>query len=232
METVGATELSSGTKDLAEQEEEEQGAGRHNTGERAMDWLRQLFSRSRRRPDALSLSILNRVPLDILVYIMDYLSSESAVAFSLSCMHLKFLLGTRHFSKLTSEDTLALLNLLAIDLPDHIVCFPCKRLHNMENLHRYNSSTYSAGSTKWHLYASLPFPACVTKDRRDRTFVLTDLFGSTACKMAIKRYQGSDCTELLKLMSSKATKTNVVGNYVRQFKEECRVIRGCLMHRL
>ena len=80
------------------------------------------------RPNALSDSVLNRVPLDILVYIMDYLPSVSAVAFSVSCMHLKCSLGTGHFAKVSSsgEDTFALLALLAIDLPDHIVCFFAK----------------------------------------------------------------------------------------------------------
>jgi hypothetical protein len=201
-----------------------------------MDYLRRLLSRSRerQRPAALSTSILNKVPVDILLQIMDYLPSESAVAFSLSCMYLKCLLGTQHFLRVTSstEDTLALLNLLALDLPNHVVCSACKRLHNMQNLRRYNSATYSAGSTTYQ-YDSLRFPACVSQDRNNNTCAITNLFGATAFKMAIKRYhQQPECTELLKIMSSKATKTIEIRDYVRQFREECRVVQGCLMHRL
>jgi hypothetical protein len=165
---------------------------------------------------------------------MDYLPSESAVAFSLSCMHLKCLLGTQHFLKVTSstKDTLALLNLLALDLPNHVVCSACKRLHNMENLRKYNGATYSAGSTSYQ-YASLRLSACVSHDRENNTYAITNLFGTTAFKMAIKRYhQHPECTELLKIMSSKAAKTMEMGEYVRQYREECRVVQGCLMHRL
>jgi hypothetical protein len=87
-----------------------------------MDYLRRLLSRSRRRPAALLSSILNRVPLEILVYMMDFLP-KSAVASSLSCMQLKCLLGTQHFLKVASsaKNTLALLGLLALDLPNQVV---------------------------------------------------------------------------------------------------------------
>jgi hypothetical protein len=123
-----------------------------------MDYLRRLLSLSRRRLAALSSSILNKVPLELLLYIIDFLLSESAVAFSLSYMHLKCLLGTQHFLKVasSSKDTLALLDLLALDLPNQVVCSPCQRLHNMENLRRYNSATYSAGSTCYN-YECLRF---------------------------------------------------------------------------
>jgi len=201
-----------------------------------MDYLRGLLSleRERQRPAALSSSILNKAPVDILLYIMDYLPSESAVAFSLSCMHLKCLLGTQHFLRVTSstKDTLALLNLLALDLPNHVVCSACKRLHNMQNLRRYNSATYSAGSTTYQ-YDSLRFPACVSQDRNNNTHAISNLFGTTAFKMAIKRYhQQPECTKLLKFMSSKAVKIMETGDYIRQFREECRVFQGCLLHRL
>jgi hypothetical protein len=194
----------------------------------------QVFSKSTTKssPNALSNSVLNRVPLDILVYIMDYLPSVSAVAFSLSCMHLKHSLGTDHFAKVSSsdEDTIALLTLLAMDLPDHIVCFPCKRLHSIKNFDRYNSSTYS---TTWRLHTSLSLPACVIQDQRNKTFVLTNRFGATGFKMAIKRYhQQTNCADVLKMMSSKETTTTVVGNYVRQFREEFRVVQGRLMQRI
>lgn len=127
-----------------------------------------------------------------------------------SCMHLKCLLGTRHFSELTSstEDTIALLSLLALDVPDHVVCSPCKRLHSMKNLRRYNSCTA-------YQYADLPFPACVTEDRNNRTSAVAQLFGATAFKMAVKIYHQQPAnTQLLNIMSSKAAKTVTTGNYV------------------
>jgi hypothetical protein len=135
--------------------------------------------------------------------IMDFLPPESAVAFSLSCMHLKCLLGTQHFSKVTSStrDTLALLNLLAINLPNHVVCPTCESLHNMENLSRYNKGTNYARSTTCFL-------DCVSHGRENNTHAVTDLFSTAAFKMAMKRYhQQPECTKLLKIMSSEAIET-------------------------
>jgi hypothetical protein len=154
-----------------------------------MDYLRRLLSRSWRRPAALSSSILNEVLLDILLCIMDFLPSESAVAFSLSWMHLKCLLGTQHFLKVasSSKDNLALLDLLALDLPNHVVCSTCRRLHNMENLGRYNMTTYISSHTCYHCN-SLCFPACVSRHQSSNASEITSLFGTTAFKMVIKRY--------------------------------------------
>ena len=201
-----------------------------------MEYFQKLFSRfrTRQRPAALSSSILNGVPLDILVCIMDYLPTESAVAFSLTCNHLKHLLGTRYFLKLNSstKDTLALLHLLALDLPNHIACSPCGRLHSMENLLRYCSVTYTADS-RIHKYDSLHLPVCVSKHRYSNVYAVTELFGTTAFTMVIKRYhQQPDCRKLLEVISSKAAKTVVREDYVRQYREECRIVQGRLMHRL
>ncbi len=107
-----------------------------------------------------------------------------------------------------------------------------RQLHKMENLQRYNSATYYAGSTI-RQYDSLRLPACVAKGRSDDISRITDLFGMTAFKMAIKRYhQQPDCAKLSSIMSKKAVQTVENGGYVRQSREECRVIHGRLMHRL
>jgi hypothetical protein len=201
-----------------------------------MDYLQKLFSHSRKRqrPAALLSSILNRVPLDILVCIIEYLLPESAVAFSLTCKHLKYLLGTRYIKKVNSstKDTLALLNLLALDLPNHIVCSPCGRLHSMENLLRYNRATYSADSTI-RKYNSLRLPPCISEDWNSNISAVTELFGTAAFKMVIKRYhQQPECIKLLEIISSKAAKIITTEDYVWQYREDCRVARGCLMHRL
>jgi len=165
--------------------------GLHEDKTEPMDYLRSLLSnrRQRQKPAALPSSALNNIPLDILLCITDYLPPESAVAFFLSCSQFKHLLGTEKFSKLASstKNTFALLDLLAIDLPNCIMCVPCRRLHKMENLQRNNSATYCAGSTIRQC-DSLRLPARVAKDRSDDTSRIHELFGMTAFKMAIKRY--------------------------------------------
>ncbi|KAJ8061537.1 hypothetical protein OCU04_009350 [Sclerotinia nivalis] len=207
-----------------------------------MDFLQKLvfFFRKRQRPvefsrpAALSSSILEKVPVEILSDIMDFLPLESAVAFSLSCMHLKRLLGTRHFSRISSstEETLALLNLLALDLPDQVVCSVCRRLHHMQNLRRYNCMTYGTSRTTDE-YTSLRFPACVSQDRKNETWIITGLFGETAVNMALKRcHQNPESTELLNIMSRRKARIINWGKYLRQYREECRIVQGHLMHKL
>ncbi|KAE8444103.1 hypothetical protein EG329_000885 [Mollisiaceae sp. DMI_Dod_QoI] len=124
-----------------------------------MEYLRELFARWRKpqRPAESTPPILNRVSLDILLRILDYLPPESAVALALTCKPLKRLLGTRYFQKVRSSGkaTIALLELLA--LPNDIACSPCKRLHSMENMLLYNGATYSAGS-RIRKYDSLRLP--------------------------------------------------------------------------
>ncbi|CAD6451557.1 575066a2-9553-4fd4-8098-3bb20c4bccac [Sclerotinia trifoliorum] len=186
------------------------------------------------KPAALSFSILKNVPVEILSDIMDFLPLESAVAFSLSCMHLGRLLGTQHFSRISTsaEGTLALLNLLALDLPDQVVCSVCKRLHHMQNLLRYNCITYGTCSTT-RAYTSLRFPACVTRDRDNETWIITERFGETAVNMVLKRYhQNPEDRELLKFMSHHKAKITNWGKYLRQWREECRIVQGHLVHRV
>jgi hypothetical protein len=111
------------------------------------------------------------------------------------------------------------------------VCVPCRWLHKMENLQRYNSTTYSVGSTI-RQYNSLRLLTYMTKDRNDDTGRINDSFGAAAFKMAIKRHQQPGCTRLLSIISNQVAQTVEHGAYVRQSREECRVIREHLMHRL
>jgi len=202
-----------------------------------MNHLQRLFFcfRERQRPNALSLSLLARIPLDVLLCIIDrlLLIPESAVAFSLTCRHFKNLLGPRCCQKLGSsnKNTQALLDLLALDLPNFVACSPCKRLHSMENIDRYNSANYGSGTTIREFH-SLRTPACVNQDMDNCTSNISLLFGSTAFKMAMKRYhQQPQCTKLLDIMSNKEAKTKVREYYVWQCIEECRIIQGRLFHR-
>jgi hypothetical protein len=162
---------------------------------------------------------------------MVLLAPESAMVFTLSCLHLKRLFGTHHFLKLNSKDTIV--ELLPVDLPNYITCHACRRLHDMEDLQKYNSVTYGSSSRTWYLYADLPFLCCVSQDMKNNTFYIFRWFGTTACKMVIKRHhQRQECKELLKMISSKAAMMSVDGEYARQFREERRVVRGNLMHQL
>jgi hypothetical protein len=91
----------------------ELGLSEDRTG--SMDYLQSVLSYRRQwqKPDALLSPTLSSISLEILLCITDYLPPKSAVAFSLSCSHLKRLLSPQQFSKLASstEHKLVLLNL-------------------------------------------------------------------------------------------------------------------------
>lgn len=197
-----------------------------------MNYLRRLFRRSRapQKPVALPSSSIQSLPVEILLCILDLLPPASAVAFSLSCHQLKNIFGTRNSINLalSTEDTLALLELLARGLPNQIVCAPCKRLHAMENMYRYNSASYTC-DRRTAQYASMRLPACVSRDR-DGNGNISELFGTAAFKMAMKRYhQEPECTELLEMMSTRKVLSRESNSYAWQFREECCIIQGHLM---
>lgn len=104
---------------------------KHDAGDSArnrMDLFRSVFFRlwGPQKPHGFSSSTLSKVSQEILIYIMDYLHPESAVALSLACKHLLYSLGTRHFAKMcSSTHKLAVLELLAIDLQDQVACSAC-----------------------------------------------------------------------------------------------------------
>ncbi|CAG8974948.1 hypothetical protein HYALB_00007625 [Hymenoscyphus albidus] len=90
---------------------------------------------NRYRPLALSTSPLSIFPSDILHEILSHLPTSSAVAFSISCMHFKRLLGNTYIPKLSKSPTekISLLHLLEKELANHIVCEVCKKLHNLKD---------------------------------------------------------------------------------------------------
>lgn len=103
----------------------------------------------------------------------------------------------------------------------------------MKNLRKYNAVTYGASPKKDYK----PFPACISSDDWMRSWStrigLTRRFGETAFKMAVKRWHhDSACTALVEQMSSKRAEFVEVGNFFGLVKEDCKVLRGNLMHRL
>ena len=109
---------------------------------------------------ALEMSILGRLPPELLLCIADVLPPIAGICFALTCsplyqqfrsqFHLDDHPGdgvTAHYSWQQS-DTNTLLELLERDLPDHVVCHSCAKLHAMSSAesfahyHRQSYSTY------------------------------------------------------------------------------------------
>lgn len=85
---------------------------------------------------------LFNLSIDVLLMISDYLWSEnhvSAAAFSVYFKAVYLRLCDHSTGDLVSADRLALLESLAIDLPNQIACSRCLRLHDMANVTKYNA---------------------------------------------------------------------------------------------
>ncbi|KAF7856359.1 hypothetical protein EAF04_009887 [Stromatinia cepivora] len=87
---------------------------------------------------ALKSSVLRNVPNEIPPNIVEFLPFESTVSLSLSCQRIYILLGAQYIKALRktrkrrNSSCYKFLKLLERDLPNHITCFSCKKLHIME----------------------------------------------------------------------------------------------------
>jgi hypothetical protein len=202
--------------------------------------LRSLFSRSRvlqksegsssfeKTPAYVALpTTFDRLPLEVLVCIMEYLPAESAAAFCLTSKDFFHTLGNHHFARILSPETtkldkLALMELLAVDLPDQVACGHWMRLHQIENIRRYD----------WYRTVSHLAPACAKQDRKDCLYLICDHFSTRTFKMVMKLYcQKSDYAWLLgNLRTSPEIKRDEF--YLILYTEECYIDQGRLMQRL
>ena len=76
-----------------------------------------------------------QAPNDLLIRIPDYLPTPSAAAFSICCMQIKRLVGDQCLEDVARQrpaDTLEFLDLLALDLPDQVICYACHKLHEIK----------------------------------------------------------------------------------------------------
>lgn len=164
---------------------------------------------------------------------MNSLPPESVAALSLTCTNFKNLFGPENYQKVNScqkQDRFPVPSRSRVAKPN--CCVPCRRLHNIKNVLRYNHATYAHGIAMWRHRVPC-VPACVRRDRGDMVPAISSIFGSTTVKMGVKRdFQQPGCTEVLKLMSTQTAETISQGSYIRQSIEEFRVVQGHLLHRL
>lgn len=188
-----------------------------------MESLRRLFSRLRQpsRPNALEFSLLQTLPLELLLQIIEQLPAPSAAVFSISCMRIKLLTGTIYLEYLVGRraETHGFLDLIARDLPDHDACPPCQKLHKIEDARKYTPHSY---------YST----ACTSADRKAILFLIFGgSFSSTIFSMAMKRHQqNQECGTLLNELSHPASIYST-SRYLVQTRGEYRIINGQMIHR-
>jgi hypothetical protein len=173
------------------------------------------------RPNAFQNSHLRKLPTELLQYIASSLPPVSAALFSLSCRYIYSEVGYRHLKALatSNHDTLAFLERIAHDIPGHIVCEHCRRLHSMRNARQYLMNNFRAG------YG--PERLCSIHDENDlvKHFIYKN-FSSIIFKMAMTNYyefgHNLQTRELLEHMSSDVLNCRTWSLYRRE-ETQCRI---------
>lgn len=168
------------------------------------------------RPLALESSPLAILTLNILHEILSYLPSSSAVSFSISCMQLKRLLGEEYITKLANDtvfERVYCLYLLERDLPEHVLCSICKKLHWMKNAPHFK------------LTLGREMLACIYQENtipgyHDRLgTILGRNFSSTLIRMAMKRSkQDPNCRRILDVLGYDSSPSSSV-DYLWQTRD-------------
>ncbi|OAF59960.1 hypothetical protein VC83_03138 [Pseudogymnoascus destructans] len=145
--------------------------------------------RFRTKPVAVDSSTLSKLPPELLLRIASYPPPASAGAFSLCSKRLYALLAIPYLKCLHGHppfSTAEFLRLLEPDLPDHIVCYYCEKLHKIKRLERH---------IKFTKRCDIPVNEAMRSYIHPR-------FSYVIFQMAMKRHrQGLDYSSPLKLLS-------------------------------
>lgn len=198
-----------------------------------MDTIQRIFERLglRRcipRPNALESSPFRELPSELILLITSYLPLESVGSLSLSCLPLYSCLKTEYLQSLKEAESSAMkrfLHLLERDLPAHIICPKCNKLHYIPFAERHLASQLYLTPSK----NSLKCRIADSTGHYDRG--TPGGFSSTIFRMAMKTHrQGKDTTALLRLLSYRDTNRYLEG-FVELYTAEARIRGGSLLVR-
>ncbi|KAL3425900.1 hypothetical protein PVAG01_02691 [Phlyctema vagabunda] len=175
-----------------------------------------------------SQSPMTKLPAELLLEISDCLPTASAATFSLTCQAIYRTVGDRYIEKLTTPEDVEFFELLERDLPGHITCVSCRRLHRIEVTNNYTWSKRSPWTPK---------PDCAYQDCARRTgLYIHEHFSSTIFKMAMKQHRlfGHDdvkSRQLLSLLSIQSPRTLERREIGESTSVDCSIERGSLFTR-
>lgn len=180
------------------------------------------------RPNALESSPFRELPQELICLITSYLPLESVGILSLSCLPLYSCLKMKYLQSLKEAEYSVMnsfLHLLERDLPDHIVCPECNKLHYIPFAERHLAS-------QLYLTPSNDSLRCRVADSTGHYVAGTPGgFSSTIFRMAMKTHrQGKDTTALLRLLSYKKMNNYLMG-FVELYTAEARIRHDSLLMR-
>ncbi|KAH7411354.1 hypothetical protein BKA64DRAFT_772931 [Cadophora sp. MPI-SDFR-AT-0126] len=181
-----------------------------------------LFQRPKRLSTSLNMSPFRLLPNEIILQIGDFLQPSAGANFALTCLPI-YRLFTNSCRFMNDDDKLEFLELLERDLPNHIVCQSCIKLHSIKKAHKYVQNRWMGNS---------PLPACrVELKRRHVQFHLHKDFSLVLFQMAMKlNQQGRDASRILGFLSSESGKY-LHDKYLEQYSSLARVVDNRLLLR-
>ena len=166
------------------------------------------------------------LPPELIVNIANFLPLESAASLSICCRSTFSAIGTQCLEALRDKpsDCYNFLTLLESQLHSYVLCYYCEKLHSITKAHRHVKSCYSLSSKN--------YLRCWTSHHELETeyFIHSD-FSFTVFQMTVKYHRlGNDCSELLNLLSMKAT-TYLHYGYVERRAVSAKIVSGSLFLR-
>jgi hypothetical protein len=168
-----------------------------------MDIIRRIFHFLGRhpaeaRPIALKSSPIGKLPHELILLIASHLPLESTASLSLSCHPLYSCIKMEYLSSLKEAEYWVIngfLRLLERDLPTHILCPHCNKLHSMDFAENHLRRRYGQLGNPW-------LKCWIADLGSDVKWGIHLEFSSTIFRMAMKAHrQGRETTSLLGLLS-------------------------------
>ncbi|PVH80348.1 hypothetical protein DL98DRAFT_654755 [Cadophora sp. DSE1049] len=161
------------------------------------------------------------LPNEIILHISSFLPRDEIAALALTCQPLRLALPKSSFS-LPWENKVNFLHLLERDLPGHVVCRYCRKLHAIKKAELYLLTRAMRA----------PYSACRWEQMWSNIeWYFHKGFSIVAFEMAVKQHrQGLDTSRLLGLLSSEA-RTYQKDGYVEEHRALARVVDNCLIMR-
>ncbi|CAD6447590.1 0982420f-e90f-4abf-870a-73d87bb08a6f-CDS [Sclerotinia trifoliorum] len=164
---------------------------------------------------ALKIFRIEELPADVWIYILDQLPISSAAAASICSKNIRGKMGDRYLRLLVnrSDEMILFLKLLANDLPNHIACKSCLKLHCMDNALSLQIGYRIVKPFDTSNMREFDRVVIETSNHLDRDIIhnphrrmnnnnLGRDFNTAIWEMAMKRYNlGQDSASLLNIMS-------------------------------
>lgn len=185
---------------------------------------RSMYSTKPPTPNCLANSPFRLLPPELLLVIAEFLSVPSAAAFALCCQPMRGILGRSSWDALQNRTAQAKINreaflsLLEKDMPFHIACQACRKLHRVKK------------PIFGDYYA--PDLACWKKDTTtSANSVIFPTFHYAIFQMVMKRHRlGLDYNTLLKQLRYSEVEPGIEHMY--QCKAEARIVSNSLYIRV